>query len=99
MFPDATAGIFCMGAGFGQWMEGPRYAQYRAPLPHIPAFFLVGESDMNYDEVAVTVYQKEKKRRVVELLVHPGGHDEGRPEDRDAAIRWLDAQWKSSAQQ
>ena len=77
---DACAGIICIGGGV---YEG------HPPKFH-PMFFIVGESDYNHDEVIELHRNVERSIRKTELIVHPGGHTWGRPEDHEAAIRWLD---------
>ncbi len=99
-FPDECAGLLLIGAGFCQYYEGPRRAQYRLPPIHVPVFFLVGATDMNNDEVTERVIPMMRKRRqVFKLKIHPGGHTWGRPEDHEEGIRWLDEQWMATAAQ
>lgn len=99
-FPDECAGLILIGAGFCQYYEGPRRAQYRLPPVHVPVFFLVGATDMNNDEVTARMApMAQKRRQVFKLKVHPGAHTWGRPEDHEEAIRWLDEQWKATAAQ
>lgn len=77
---DACAGIICIGAGF---YDGP-------PPKFHPIFFIVGQSDYNYDEVIDLHIKAQRSIRKTELIIHPGGHTWGRPRDHEAAIRWLD---------
>jgi predicted esterase len=91
-YPDQTAGLICIGAGYSYWNSGPREGHYRNPPPGIPIFFIVGQTDMNFDEVTKRVYPEEEKRgRPIQMVIHPAGHTWGRPEDHEAAIRWLHA--------
>lgn len=97
-FPDMTAGLICIGAGFAQWGEGPRQAQYYVPSAELPVFFIVGQTDMNFEEVTKRVHPKEvQRKRPMELVIHPGGHTWGRSEDHEAAIRWLQARGTNAA--
>ncbi len=77
---DACAGIICIGAGY---YEG-------TPPKFLPIFFIVGQTDYNYDEVIDLHTKAERSIRKTELIIHPGGHTWGRPQDHEAAIRWLD---------
>ncbi|MCH8968839.1 MAG: hypothetical protein IIA66_06960 [Planctomycetes bacterium] len=77
---DACAGIICIGAGH---YDG-------VPPKLVPIFFIVGQSDFNHDEVVALHSEAERSIRKTELIVHPGGHTWGRPQDHEAAIRWLD---------
>jgi predicted esterase len=99
-FAYNCAGLICIGAGYAQYYEkgSPRYAQYKVPPAWQPVFFIVGQSDMNNDEVCDRVIPADKQReRKYQLVVHPGGHTWGRAEDHEAAIRWLDEQSKQQA--
>lgn len=78
-YPTLTRGLICIGAAYG---EG-------TPAVSIPIFFIAGETDMNRNEVAAEYKQSLARKRKAELVIHPGGHDWGRPEDHEAAIRWL----------
>ena len=90
-YPDQCAGILCIGAGF---LHSGAGGQYYTPPVDIPVFFLVGQTDVNHDEVVLKLYPTElKRKRPVKLVVHPGGHDWGRQADRQQAIQWLNAQW------
>ncbi|OGV70288.1 MAG: hypothetical protein A2283_00300 [Lentisphaerae bacterium RIFOXYA12_FULL_48_11] len=94
-FPDECAGVICIGAGFSQYGSGEKRGEYKFPPLNIPVFFLVGKTDMNHNEVVGYLAPAEKKRgRMINVQVHPGGHDWGRPEDHTLAIRWLDGLWK-----
>ncbi|MCH7891521.1 MAG: hypothetical protein IH921_08470, partial [Gemmatimonadetes bacterium] len=77
---DACAGVICIGAGH---YDG-------VPPKFVPIFFIVGQSDFNHDEVVALHAEAERSIRKTELIVHPGGHTWGRPQDHEAAIRWLD---------
>lgn len=96
VFAFNCAGLICIGAGYCQYYEKgePRYAQYKVPPAWMPVFFIVGETDMNRDEVCDRVIPADKQRsRKYKLVIHPGGHTWGRAEDHEAAIRWLDEQY------
>ncbi|HOX08343.1 MAG TPA: hypothetical protein PK280_18255 [Planctomycetota bacterium] len=81
-FPGSTAGVICMGAG---------YLPSVGTLPEgCAAFFIVGQTDSNHAEVT-GLFPQEKKRRKAEMIIHPGGHSWGRPEDQELAIAWLQA--------
>lgn len=76
---DACSGIICIGAGF---YDGP-------PPKFHPIFFIVGRADFNLDEVTGLHRQAEHSIRKTNLIIHPGAHTWGRPQDHGAAIRWL----------
>ena len=91
------AGLICIGAGFSFFYDGARAGQPLLSPVEQPIFFIVGQNDMNYREVVKETYPNEIwRKRAVNLVVHPGGHTWGRSEDHEAAIRWLDEQWKKS---
>ena len=95
-YAQQCAGVICIGAAYSQWLEkgSPHYASHQAPALSIPIFFIVGKSDMNNREVTWKHSEAEKKGRKTEIIIHPGGHTWGRPADHEAAIRWLDKQWR-----
>ncbi len=98
MYPSNTAGLICMAAGFSQWGDGELSGYYRMPPLKVAAFMIVGgAADMNHSEVCDRVFPAlQQQKRACKLIVHPGGHDWGRPEDHLAAMRWLDQQWKAA---
>jgi len=51
---------------------------------------IVGKTDMNNKGVTGAHKQAVSQNRKAELIVHPGGYTWGRPEDHEAAIRWLE---------
>lgn len=92
-FPDNCAGLVCIGAGYAYDEHGV----YLVPAKTVPIFYIVGASDMNHDEVTKRMMEPDYKRgRAYKLVIHPGGHSWGRGEDHEAALRWLDEQWKSA---
>lgn len=92
-FQDYCAGLICIGAGYLYYDDGT----YLDPPKTLPIFFIVGQTDMNHDEVVKTMMEPNHKRgRATELIIHPGGHTWGRPEDHEAAIAWLEARWKTA---
>lgn len=95
-YPSNTAGLICMAAGFSQWSSGELKGYYRMPPLNVAAFMIVGgPADMNHSEVKDRLFPAlQAQKRACELIVHPGGHDWGRPEDHMAAITWLENQWK-----
>jgi dienelactone hydrolase len=78
-YPGVCAGLILMGAYFG---AGP-------PPDNVPIFFITGEKDMNRKEVEAAYAAAQKVGRSVSMILHPGGHELGRAEDHEAAIRWL----------
>jgi len=78
-YPTLTKGLICIGAAYG---DG-------TPPVSIPIFFIAGETDMNHGEVVGEHKQAAAKKRKTEMIIHPGGHEWGRAEDHEAAIRWL----------
>ncbi len=91
-YPEECAGILCIGAGF---LHSAREGRYYIPSVNIPAFFLVGKTDINHEEVVGRVHPMEARRgRKTALRIHPGGHDWGRPQDHVEAIKWLYDQWE-----
>lgn len=95
LHPDECAGIICIGAGFIYYTNGPRKDEYTVPPANIPAFLLVGKTDENNKEVTARLFpQEQQRKRPMKLVIHPGGHDWGRPEDHEATIKWLDSLWK-----
>ena len=97
MYPSNTAGIICMAAGFSYWQTGELRGHFLMPPLKVAAFMIVGgPDDMNHSEVCDRLFPVlQQQKRACQLIVHPGGHDWGRPEDHLAAIRWLDQQWKT----
>ena len=88
-YPDRCAGILCVGSTAQVVMEiGGRTAMPMAPR-RVPAFYLVGETDYNRDEVEKVYRIGRQEGRQVALRYHPGGHTWGRPQDREAGILWL----------
>jgi dienelactone hydrolase len=84
-YPDLCHGVICIGAGYGYDGSG----QYEYPPYDTPVAFVIGEQDeLCYREV-IALYGQEKDKRDCTLIVHPGGHTWARPEDHEAAIRWL----------
>lgn len=96
-FPSNTAGLICMAAGFSAWSNGELKGHYCMPPLKVAAFLIVGgPADMNNSEVKDRLFPAlQKQKRACELIVHPGGHDWGRPEDHMAAITWLEKQWEN----
>lgn len=80
-YPGRCAGIICIGAGF---------LQYPPPL-HQAVFFIVGKGDFNHGEVTKRHAEALRQGRKSRLIVHPGGHSWGRPQDHEKALRWLDS--------
>lgn len=78
-YPDQTAGILLIGAG---------YLNNRPPI-HIPAYFLIGESDENLPEINTLVAEERRLRRTLHLQTIPGGHIPGSPQHHNAGILWL----------
>ncbi len=84
-YPDLCHGLICIGAGYAYDGSG----QYEYPPYDTPVAFVIGEQDeLCYREV-IALYGQEKNKRDCTLIVHPGGHTWARPEDHEAAIRWL----------
>jgi predicted esterase len=79
-YPQWCAGAICIAAGFLQ----------SRPPPHQAVFFIAGESDFNKDEVTKLHAAEKRKGRRTRLVIHPGGHNWGRAQDHEAAIRWLE---------
>jgi poly(3-hydroxybutyrate) depolymerase len=92
-FQDYCAGVLCIGAGYFYYQDGV----YIVPPKALPIFYITGQTDMNHNEVAKTMMEPDKKcGRLCKVLIHPGGHEWGRPEDHETALKWLDAQWNSA---
>ena len=92
-FQDNCAGVVCIGAGFYYYQDGV----YAIPPKHLPIFFIAGETDMNRTEVSKTMMEPDKKcGRPCKVLIHPGGHEWGRPEDHEIALKWLETQWNNA---
>ncbi len=87
-FPGVCAGLILIGASYG---AGP-------PPNEIPIFFITGEKDMNRKEVEAAYAAAQKAGRSTSFVLHPGGHEWGRAEDQEAAIRWLAKQTAGKAE-
>jgi dienelactone hydrolase len=96
LYARQCAGVICIGAAYSQWLEkgSPYYASHQAPALSIPVFFIVGKSDMNNGEVTSMHSEAKAQGRKTEIIIHPGGHTWGRAADHEAAISWLDKQWR-----
>jgi dienelactone hydrolase len=80
--------LFCPGMAAGLVLVGAAHTRY-PPQKEIPIVYLVGESDMNRKEVEAAFAEDKKTGRASQLLLHPGGHEWGRKEDHEKALRWL----------
>ncbi len=78
-FPGICAGLILIGAANGNG----------TPPKDQPIFYIAGQTDMNKGEVESTYEKALKAGRKCKLIIHPGGHDWGRAEDHEAAIKWL----------
>jgi predicted esterase len=78
-YPGICAGLILIGAAYAQG----------APPKDQAIFYLTGQTDMNKGEVSGAYEKAKSAGRKCQLVVHPGGHDWGRAEDHEAAIRWL----------
>jgi len=78
-YPGICAGLILIGAANGNG----------TPPKDQPIFYIAGQTDMNKGEVESTYDKALKSGRKCKLIIHPGGHDWGRPEDHEAAIRFL----------
>jgi hypothetical protein len=79
-YPAMCAGLICIGAAYGQ----------ETPSKEIPIFFIAGQTDMNKGEIEGAHRTRKAAGRKTDIIIHPGGHDWGRAEDHEAAIRWLE---------
>ena len=80
-FPSLCAGLILIGAS---------YAGGAPPPKEIPIFFIAGQTDMNKGEVEGAHRAAKTAGRKTDIIIHPGGHEWGRAEDHEAAIRWLE---------
>jgi len=79
-FPGMCAGLILIGAS---------YAGQVPPPKDQAIFYLTGQTDMNKNEVTGAYEKAKAAGRKCQFILHPGGHEWGRPEDHEAAIRWL----------
>ncbi|MGD0091816.1 MAG: hypothetical protein ABSE73_18030 [Planctomycetota bacterium] len=79
-YPGICAGLILIGAAYTQ--AGP-------PPKDEAIFYLTGQTDMNKGEVTGAYEKAKASGRKCQYVLHPGGHDWGRAEDHEAAIRWL----------
>jgi len=86
-YPALCAGLICIGAAYGK----------ETPSKEIPIFFIAGQTDMNKSEVEGAHRAAKAAGRKTDIIIHPGGHDWGRAEDHEAAIRWLEKETGKAA--
>lgn len=79
-YPGLCAGLILMGAAYAGGVPPPKDQAI---------FYITGQTDMNKGEVSAAYEKAKSAGRKCDLVIHPGGHDWGRPADHEKAIRWL----------
>jgi len=78
-YPGFCAGLILIGAAYAQGVPPKEQA----------IFYITGQTDMNKGEVTGAYEKAKASGRKCQFVLHPGGHEWGRPQDHEAAIRWL----------